>query len=78
MAHSFHHSSGSLPITLTLDETEVTRPCPTCKRLEFEDGSITLFVSVERTSGMQPARCERGHVVMVQWTRVAADGENGK
>lgn len=68
MAHSYRHQGGPLPITLTLDQTDVDVPCPTCARAEYE-GTISFKVDGERPNGMTPAQCDRGHLVMVNWSR---------
>lgn len=74
MSYSFQHSGGSLPITLTLEEESVTRPCPTCARVE-DEGTVTVRVGTDRSSGSIPASCTRGHLVMVTYTR--SDGSSG-
>lgn len=71
MSFSYQHQGGSLPVRLDLDETEVTRPCPTCVRAEL-DGTVTIMAASDRRQGMTPAQCSHGHLVMVQWTRAEA------
>jgi hypothetical protein len=39
--------------------------------LEFDDGRIVLKVDATRTSGSTPARCNRGHMTFVNWSREA-------
>ena len=68
MSFSYRHEGGSLPIRLEVDETEVTRPCPSCERAEL-DGTVTILAAADRDSGMTPAQCTRGHLVMVNWSR---------
>lgn len=76
MSYSFQHSGGALPITLALDEVSVTRPCPTCARIDRE-GTLTITAPVDRPSGSTPATCTAGHLVMVQWSRATGDGSEG-
>jgi hypothetical protein len=71
MGYSYRHEGASLPIKLDLDETEVQAPCPTCVRAEL-DGSVKVMAPAERKSGVTPAQCSRGHLVMVSWTRAEA------
>jgi hypothetical protein len=71
MGYSFQHSSGALPVTLHLDETEVERPCPTCARVEG-GGTVTIRAAADRMSGTATSRCSAGHLVMVNWTREQA------
>lgn len=73
MSQHFQHRGGGLPITLTLDQTEIDVQCPTCERLEYE-GTITLKVAAERQSGSTPATCSRGHMTFVHWSRDDASG----
>lgn len=68
MSYSFRHDGGMLPVTLRIDEREVERPCPTCARQE-SDGSVRFTAKVELDAGSTMARCSRGHLVMVSWTR---------
>jgi hypothetical protein len=76
MAFSYRHQGGSLPIRLDLDETEVTQPCPTCERAGLE-GSVTITAAADRKSGMTPASCSNGHLIMVNWTREASPDTDG-
>jgi hypothetical protein len=71
MSFSFQHSGNSLPVTLALDETEVRADCPTCERSGM-DGEVRFPVAAEKTEATTPARCSRGHVVMVTWRREGA------
>lgn len=71
MSQSFHHSGGSLPITLGLDEIEIDAACPTCERMG-EAGRATAKVDVDRMEGMTPVTCASGHMTLITWSRSAS------
>ncbi|MBC7643554.1 MAG: hypothetical protein H7123_00405 [Thermoleophilia bacterium] len=75
MSYSFRHEGAQLPVTLFQDEVEISRPCPLCGRAELE-GEVKFKADRERMEGATTARCERGHMVMVKWTRTDEDVSN--
>ena len=70
MGYSFQHQGAALPVRLELEQHDVDEPCPMCLRADY-DGRITFPVEADRGSGVTPARCSRGHMVMVTWSRTS-------
>ena len=72
MSYSFRHEGAQLPVTLFQDEVTVERPCPMCARAELE-GAVAFRADRERAEGSTTARCNRGHMVLVKWSRADQD-----
>lgn len=70
MGQHFNQRSGMLPVTMPVDRDDVEQPCPTCERAG-EPGRLRIVAPRGQLGGIAPVTCDRGHMVLVQWRRVA-------